>query len=211
LVYFVTFVKKIHKLATKSEITAKYIIKTVAPIFNKKGYVGTSLSDLTTATGLTKGAIYGNFKNKEELSLEAFNYNVRFVLGMIRERMDAQETSIGKLKALNNFYRDYTKETIHLGGCPILNVGIDANHLNPLLLKRVNYVTQKLEESIAQVIRTGIENGEMKPDINPIKYGRLFFSKLEGAIFMAIIRNNVKYLYEMTDHIDFTINNELKK
>lgn len=198
-------------MASKSEITAKYIVKTVAPIFNKKGYVGTSLSDLTSATGLTKGAIYGNFKNKEELSLEAFNHNVRFVLKMIRERMDEQLTAIGKLKALNNFYRDYTKETIHLGGCPILNVGIDANHLNPLLLKRVNHVINKLEESIASVIKVGIASKEIKEDIEPIKYARLIFSKLEGAIFMAIIRKNELYLSEMTDHIDYTIDNELKR
>lgn len=203
--------ENLSELASKSEITANYIIKTVAPIFNKKGYVGTSLSDLTTATGLTKGAIYGNFKNKEELSLQAFNHNVRFVLKMIRERMDLEISSIGKLKALNNFYRDYTKETIHLGGCPILNVGIDANHLNPLLLERVNYITQKLEESIALVIEQGIKKNEIKAGINALKYGRLFFSKLEGAIFMAIIRKNESYLKEMTDHIDFTIDNELKK
>lgn len=197
-------------MASKSEITANYIVKTVAPIFNKKGYVGTTLSDLTSATGLTKGAIYGNFKNKEELSLEAFNHNVRFVLGHIRERMNAESSSIGKLKALINFYRDYTKETIHLGGCPILNVGIDANHLNPLLLTRVDYVVQKLEESIAEVILDGITNKEIKKDVDPLKYARLIFSKLEGAIFMAVIRKNELYLKEMTDHIDYTIDNELK-
>lgn len=197
-------------MVSKSEITANYIVKTVAPIFNKKGYVGTSLSDLTSATGLTKGAIYGNFKNKEELSLEAFNHNIRFVLGMIRERMDVESSAIGKLKALNNFYRTYTRETIHLGGCPILNVGIDANHLNPLLLKRVNYVIDKLERSIAEVIELGIESNEIKKDIEPLKYARLFFSKLEGAIFMAVIRKNEAYMKEITDHIDYTIDLELK-
>ena len=52
-------------MATKAEQTSEFIIQKVAPIFNKHGYYGTSMSDLTQATGLTKGAIYGNFKNKE--------------------------------------------------------------------------------------------------------------------------------------------------
>lgn len=197
-------------MASKSQLTASYIIKTVAPIFNKKGYVGTSLSDLTSATGLTKGAIYGNFKNKEELSLEAFNHNIRFVFGLIKASMDEQASAIGKLKALNNFYRTYTKETIHLGGCPILNVGIDANHSNDLLLKRVNHVISKLETSIVEIIEYGILTQEIKATIEPAKYARLFFSKLEGAIFMAVTRNNEEYLNEMTDHIDHTIDSELK-
>ncbi len=197
-------------MASKSEITAKYIVKTVAPIFNKKGYVATSLSDLTKATGLTKGAIYGNFKNKEALSLESFNYSIRFVLNHIRTRIEAESTSVGKLKALVSFYRDYTKETIHLGGCPILNVGIDSNHLNPDLLKRVDYVIQKLEKSIEEIIIEGIKNKELKNNIPPQKYARLIFSKLEGAIFMSVIRKNEQYLKEMTDHIDYTIDTELK-
>ena len=54
----------------------KASLEKIAPIFNKNGYVGTSLSDITQATGLTKGAIYGNFKDKEALAIEAFNFNI---------------------------------------------------------------------------------------------------------------------------------------
>jgi len=57
--------------------TSDFILQRVAPIFNKQGYVGTSLSDLTEVTGLTKGAIYFNFKNKEELAVKAFKFNVK--------------------------------------------------------------------------------------------------------------------------------------
>jgi len=59
------------------ENTAEFILSRTAPIFNKNGYVGTSLSDLTKATGLTKGAIYGNFLNKEDLALKAFQWNLK--------------------------------------------------------------------------------------------------------------------------------------
>ena len=61
-------------MITKAEKTAAFIIETVAPIFNKNGYAATSISDITNATGLTKGAIYGNFTNKEDLAIKCFNY-----------------------------------------------------------------------------------------------------------------------------------------
>jgi AcrR family transcriptional regulator len=67
-------------IITKAAKTSRYIIERTAPIFNRNGYTGTSLSDITKATGLTKGAIYGNFKNKEELALEAFNYIIKPLL-----------------------------------------------------------------------------------------------------------------------------------
>ena len=63
----------------KAEQTTRFIISTVAPIFNKNGYYGTSMSDITAATGLTKGAIYGNFKNKEDLAFAAFEFNVDLI------------------------------------------------------------------------------------------------------------------------------------
>ena len=67
-------------MSTKAERTSAFIIETVAPVFNKHGYVGTSMSDLTEATGLTKGALYGNFENKEALALSAFEYNSKRLL-----------------------------------------------------------------------------------------------------------------------------------
>jgi AcrR family transcriptional regulator len=45
------------KNVSKSERTKQYIIEKTAPVFNEKGYAGTSLTDLENATGLTKGSI----------------------------------------------------------------------------------------------------------------------------------------------------------
>jgi len=59
---------------SKAEQTRQFIIEKTAPIFNKKGYFATSLSDITTATGLTKGSIYGNFKDKDDLALHVYTY-----------------------------------------------------------------------------------------------------------------------------------------
>ena len=48
-------------MLTKAEQTTQFIIEKVAPLFNQKGYAATSMSDITRVTGLTKGAIYGDY------------------------------------------------------------------------------------------------------------------------------------------------------
>lgn len=198
-------------MSTKAELTAQYILETVAPIFNKKGYTATSMSDLTTATGLTKGAIYGNFTNKEELSLKAFNYNVRFVINKIKVIFDEIECPIEKLKALTDFYRTYNKQTLPLGGCPVLNVGIDSNNTHPELFKRVKEIAKKLTDSIASIIKEGQAKAIIKSDIDAELYGGRIFSFIEGSIFTSVLLKNDKYLIDMMDHIDDMIHNELKK
>ena len=68
----------------KAERTREFIVEKTAPLFNRKGYAGTSMSDLTEATGLTKGAIYGNFENKDEVALAAFDYNLARMVQRVR-------------------------------------------------------------------------------------------------------------------------------
>lgn len=196
-------------MASKAELTAEHIIKSVAPIFNKQGYSGTSMSDLTEATGLTKGALYGNFKNKEELAFLAFKFNVDRVVNQIKIELSVINSPIQQLYGLTNFYRKYRALTIDVGGCPIVNIGVDANHKNPELLRRVQEVIAKLQYYITKMILLGIENGEIKKTVNPEKYGRLFYTVIEGAVFMTTTMNDESYLQQMMDHLDQIIVNEL--
>ena len=62
------------KVMTKGEQRRRKIVEAAAPIFNKRGYEGSSLSELMEATGLKKGGIYRHFASKEELAAEAFDY-----------------------------------------------------------------------------------------------------------------------------------------
>ena len=73
---------------SKAERTRNFIIERTAEVFNKKGYAGTSMSDITKATGLTKGSIYGNFENKEEVALAAFEYNCARISKSISDQVD---------------------------------------------------------------------------------------------------------------------------
>src|SRR5262245_44336033 len=85
---------------SKAKNTKSYIVEQTAPIFNKKGYTGTSLTDLTEATGLTKGALYGNFKNKNEIALAVFDHNIEMVKEIFFGRDVSFTNSIDQLIAI---------------------------------------------------------------------------------------------------------------
>ncbi len=197
-------------IITKAERTRQFILETVAPIFNKNGYSGTSMSVITKATGLTKGAIYGNFANKEELALEAFNYNIKYVLDKIATILKNIDSPIARLFALTNFFREYYKYNINFGGCPILNVGIDTNNTNPELFMRVKYVIKKLQRSISSTIEKGVEQGEIKTTVTPEVYGGRIFSLIEGSVFTSVMLRDDSYLLDMMNHIDTMIRTELQ-
>ena len=83
---------------TKGEQTRRKIVEAAAPIFNKRGYEGSSLSDLMEATGLKKGGIYRHFSSKEELAAEAFDYTWEAAWNARLLHVDEKENGIEKLK-----------------------------------------------------------------------------------------------------------------
>lgn len=185
--------------------TDKYILDVVSPIFNKKGYVSTSMSDLTEATGLTKGAIYGNFKNKEELAVRAFKENAKRAIGPLGERLQTTNDPVEKLRVITDYYRDYFERTLAYGGCPVLNVGIDAKHNNAVLYETAKLVSIRLIEDLRIIIQTGIESGKIAPDVDAETLSRKIYSCIEGGIYMSTLHNDSSYLLDVLDLLDAEI------
>ena len=158
---------------------------------------------------MTKGAIYGNFKNKEQLAVEAFKYNVRAVLAQVSSRMSKVNRATDKLFELTNYYRGYYDLTKDKGGCPILNVGSDTRFVNPVLFKMVRITAKKLEDSIGDILLLGVKNGEFKKDLDIKKTTRNIYSMLEGSVFMATTHNDRMYLVSMMDHLDMLIKEKI--
>ncbi len=74
-----------------SEITKSKVLQEAITLFNTKGYRATSLSDITNATGLTKGAIYRHFENKEQLEIEAFQNMMHSIFNILQKKNQSRK------------------------------------------------------------------------------------------------------------------------
>lgn len=198
-------------MAKKAARTTAFIIETVAPIFNRQGYVGTSMSDLTQATGLTKGAIYGNFENKESLALYAFQYNRNLLLETLDKRLAEGESSLDKLFSLLGFYKQYDLFTLPLGGCPILNVGVDAQGNNSQLAAAVRETIKEIEGKIALVLENGAKNNEIHLPVPPLQFAKQLYTMIQGAVAMSTMTRDRKYLINTLTYMEHLIRREVIK
>lgn len=197
-------------MKTKAELTSEYILEIAAPIFNKNGYAATSMRDITEATSLTKGAIYGNFKNKEELAIAAFKFTVKKLMKDISKHLSLSDSPIQKLFLIVDFYRNYYAYSKKNGGCAVLNIGVDANNQNTLLLKKVKEVIEKIQDQVATIIEDGIEAGEISTNINAMQYAKRLDTMIQGAVFMTYTMNDEFYMKDTMNQIDQMIHTELK-
>lgn len=194
---------------SKSEKTKAFIIEKAAPVFNTKGYAGTSLSDLTEITGLTKGAIYGNFENKDEVATAVFEYNI----SKLNERFDAQLggaiTASEKLYAYLSYYRSNWKSISQRGGCPILNASVEADDNLPFLKNNVQHSIKKWAQRFISILNQGVKNGEFKPAIDAAGYAYTFIALIEGGIMLSKINNSPGHLFLVLNRIETIINTEI--
>jgi TetR/AcrR family transcriptional regulator, transcriptional repressor for nem operon len=169
----------------KSERTKQFIIAQTAAIFNKKGFAGTSMADITGATGLTKGAIYGNFANKEEVALAAFAFNYGQIRKTVHVALQKAENTREKLLAYVDFYKEYYETIFQWGGCPILNVSSDSDDAHPLLFQKVKSALESWRNNLISIIEEGLSKGEVKPETNPDTFADMFISLIEGGILLS--------------------------
>lgn len=188
---------------SKADRTRQFIVETTAGIFNKKGYAGTSLSDLTQVTGLTKGSIYGNFKNKEEVAVAAFEYNTSKVRKQIMQLIRKAPTYHEKLMVYAKVYHSFTTVNFPEGGCPILNTAVDADDTNPVLKEKAARVILRWKKSIEELIQAGIAAGEFRKDIDTTQTALSIIALIEGGIMIAKVTNTPANL----DTVLKTVNN----
>lgn len=178
---------------TKAEKTRNFIVEKTAPIFNMKGYAGTSLNDITAATGLTKGSIYGNFANKDEVALAAFDYNLNNVSSRIEAEMNRQASIKDKLLVYIDIYQKFIDGSVSEGGCPVLNTAIDADDTHPELRGRVLKAVLDWKNKIAKLVEAGIANKEINANHNPEQIALTIIAMVEGGIMISKLTSKTEY------------------
>jgi len=197
-------------MLTKAERTRQLIIERSAPLFNQKGYAGTSMNDIMEATGLTKGGLYGNFTSKDEIAALAFEYSYNKHKTELVTRIRQESTASAKLLAILAFYRNYQARPTIEGGCPLLNTAIDADDAYPFLKKRAKEALHDMLSGLQHIIQKGIEHKEFKPDTDARREAERFFAQIEGGIMMAKLQDDSRILNRLLDNLKQHITNDLK-
>jgi TetR/AcrR family transcriptional repressor of nem operon len=192
---------------TKSEQTKAFIIKKTAPIFNAKGYEGTSMSDITRATGLTKGSIYGNFLNKDEVALAVFDYNLHKVQTIIRSEMAKYQTAKDKLLVYVNVYDNFLNLPFPEGGCPIMNTAIESDDTHPGLKKKAADAIVNWKNKIILLIENGIMAKEFNKKTNAEEAALTIIAAIEGAIMITKLTGKINYRKAILQSVRTIINN----
>src|SRR5580700_4850665 len=71
--------------------TRDHLLAAAGQVFAERGFHGASLDEVAAVAGFSKGAVYSNFKNKEDLFLALFKSNYDREMEALRATLEASE------------------------------------------------------------------------------------------------------------------------
>jgi TetR/AcrR family transcriptional regulator, transcriptional repressor for nem operon len=183
----------------KGERTRERIIRQAAPLFNQRGYEGSSMQEIMAATDLEKGGIYRHFSSKQELAAQAFDYAWSEAIKARRLDLGTIENSVDKLEQfISNFVE---RRGIVPGGCPLLNTAMDSDDGNAVLRTRARKALQGWQSFLASIIASGIRKGEIRPGVEKAKLSNVIIASLEGAIMISRLEQSTEALRDAQAHL----------
>lgn len=177
----------------KAEKTKQFIIEKTAPVFNSKGFWGTSLQDLTDVTGLTKGSIYGNFKNKDEVALAVLEHNLGKVRAILTDAIAEKKNYRDKLLCYPDLYENFARHDFPTGGCPILNTAIEADDTHPALKEAARKALLYWKDTLVHLINKGKEKGEFKTETSAEESALTIIALIEGSRMMIKLTGQISH------------------
>ena len=167
----------------KGEATRQRIIAQAAPLFNQRGFAGSSMQDVMEVTGLEKGGLYRHFSSKEELAAEAFRYAVARAEKVRFDKLDRSRGALDQLRLLVDRFVNMRSDVA--GGCAIFNTAIEADDGNPVLRGLALKALQDWKDRLARIVREGIRAGEIRKGTVPGRVANILIATLEGALTMS--------------------------
>ncbi|GAE31955.1 TetR/AcrR family transcriptional regulator [Halalkalibacter hemicellulosilyticus] len=192
----------------KGELTRRKIIRKSALVFNQKGYMTTSMSDIIQETNIQKGGIYRHFKDKEQLMVESFHFSIEIMRNHLMTSVSQHDNASDKLIAFVEAFLQLSEGEPIVGGCPIFNAAIEMDDLEGSgLLPSINEAVDMMVTWLVKMIEDGIRHQELKQSIQPYDTAIYIVSTLEGGLVLdrlkqdgqitKIIINNLKQYISM--------------
>ena len=189
------------KAGTKGLKTRRRIVELAAPVFNRQGYVGASMRDLITATGLEKGGIYNHFGSKEQLALEAYDYAMSRVTDGLARSQDGATDPVDRLQRMIQAFAKFARKPAIAGGCPIMNTAIESDDTHPELRDRARESMTLWHRLIGRIVKDGIAEGARAPGTDPYALAALITGSLEGGLMLSRLYEDPSFTDRIVDHL----------
>jgi TetR/AcrR family transcriptional regulator, transcriptional repressor for nem operon len=169
-------------MATKGDLSRHKIIEKSMQLFSVKGYFNTSIDSIVQATGLTKGGLYGHFRNKEEIWYAVYAECVRIWKGVVFQEVRDLPDPLARLeRVIENSLKNYLGGGVFEGGCFLLNSLVELAGQSPAMSQHLLQGFQSFAGLLLQWLEEAEQQGKLKDGLNLPEVANFIMISLNGA------------------------------
>jgi AcrR family transcriptional regulator len=171
------------------------ILQSAHACFARKGFEASTVDEIVTHSGLSKGAIYNYFKSKDEIYLALMEGQTNESGTKFTKAIAERETALDKLNYLFEAYllndpNDEENKDQALVHFEFRLYSTRKPELKKALTERYKSFFVTL---LAGIIKEGKSTGEFKKEIDPDMYADIFWAMVNGVTLQATILDNYRY------------------
>jgi AcrR family transcriptional regulator len=147
--------------------------------FARYGYQGASIDRIARHAGVTKGALYYYFRDKEELLFEAVSDRVGDFERHVLAEVAPDDDTLGSLRRVIDACFFHATVSNHRRF--IITLMIEALDVNPQLSAKFQRILRRMRAFLAEVVRRGQARGSVRPDVEPEQIAAVIAGAIMGA------------------------------
>lgn len=147
--------------------------------FARYGYAGTSIDRIARAAGVTKGALYYHFRDKEQLLFEAVKERIGAFEQHVLERVDRASDPAEALRRIARICAQNAIQDNHRRF--ILTLMVEALDTNARLSALFRDMMQRFRGFLGGIVEIGQQQGVFRPDVKPSTAAGVYAGAVMGA------------------------------
>src|SRR5579864_1779086 len=171
--------------------TRDHLLAAAAQVFADRGFSGATLDEVAAVAGFTKGAVYSNFKNKEDLFLALFKANYDREMDQLRVTLEASE--LPPESRLGDFVSLILEQSREAGG----NFGLLYQEFwlyaarNPAAREELTRLEDENVRGIADVLIAERRRQGLEPLESPERVARIIAVLFHGIGLLRVLQPEV--------------------
>jgi len=163
-------------MARPREFDEHAVLRAAQRAFRTHGYAGTSLRQLTSATGLGKGSLYAAFGDKRGLYLRVLDDYARRGVDDLGDALDRPRA----LAALRDHLLAIARSSTAGPSCLLASSTAELAGVDEDVGQRVEETFRALERRYASAVARAQEEGDVAADADPAALGGLLLAVARG-------------------------------
>jgi AcrR family transcriptional regulator len=163
----------------RREQTRRYLLEAASKVFAERGYHRATLDEVAAAAGFTKGAVYSNFKSKEDLFLALLEWRTEEEMAMLRTIIGSSD--VPPESRLSDFVSVFRVEPAEEDWSILYQEFYLYALRHPQARERLAELDRATARSVAELIEDGRRRGAVAPGEPAEELARIVVAMFRGV------------------------------